>query len=163
MLPTLLAPDIQQGLQQLLVIGFVPSDDFLHGLMRRFVEDQSRGLNGPYLQVGLPFAAGQSERKFFCSFDMEFPGFRHQEAAWHRLSSHHLVDHTLVVTGADNGKTECFVCPVLGHCARAGKAGITPKARYLCTDAARTELSMTKANHRAQILRDTYGAKHALV
>jgi DEAD/DEAH box helicase domain-containing protein len=77
MLPSLLARDIQQGLQQFLVTGFEPSDDFLHGLMRRFVEDQSGWLKGPYLQVGLPFAAGHSGRKFFSSFDTEFPGFSH--------------------------------------------------------------------------------------
>lgn len=123
MLPSLLARDIQQGLQQFLITGFEPSDDFLHGLMRRFVEDQSGWLKGPYLQVGLPFTAGHSGRKFFSGFDTEFPGFSHQEAAWQRLSSQHLADHTLVATGTGSGKTECFVYPVLDHCARSRKAG----------------------------------------
>ncbi|MCF8208979.1 MAG: hypothetical protein K9K38_06195 [Rhodoferax sp.] len=31
MLPSLLARDIQQGIQQFLITGFEPSDDFLHG------------------------------------------------------------------------------------------------------------------------------------
>lgn len=123
MLPSLLARDIQQGLQQFLVTGFEPSDDFLHGLMRRFVDEQSGWLKGPYLQLGLPFTAGHSGRKFFNSFETEFPGFSHQEAAWQRLSSQHLADHTLVATGTGSGKTECFVYPVLDHCARARKAG----------------------------------------
>lgn len=48
MLPSLLARDIQQGLQQFLVTGFEPSDNFLHGLMRRFVEDQTGWLKRPY-------------------------------------------------------------------------------------------------------------------
>lgn len=123
MLPSLLARDIQQGLQQFLITGFEPSDDFMHGLMRRFVEDQSGWLKGPYLQIGLPFTGGAAGRKFFNGFETEFPGFSHQEAAWTRLSSQHLADHTLVATGTGSGKTECFLYPVLDHCARARKGG----------------------------------------
>jgi len=123
MLPSLLARDIQQGLQQFLITGFEPSDDFMHGLMRRFVEDQSGWLKGPYLQVGLPFTPGKAGKKFFSGFETEFPGHSHQELAWKRLSSQHLADHTLVATGTGSGKTECFVYPVLDHCARARKAG----------------------------------------
>lgn len=123
MLPSLLARDIQQGLQQFLVTGFEASDDFLHGLMQRFVDDQSGWLKGPYLQVGLPFTPGSAGRKFFSGFETEFPGHSHQEQAWQRLSSQHLADHTLVATGTGSGKTECFLYPVLDHCARARKAG----------------------------------------
>ena len=123
MLPSLLARDIQQGLQQFLVTGFEPSDDFLHGLMSRFVADPSGWLKGPYLQVGLPFTPGTSGRNFFSNFETEFPGHNHQEASWKRLSSQHLADHTLVATGTGSGKTECFAYPVLDHCARARKAG----------------------------------------
>ena len=123
MLPSLLARDIQQGLQQFLVTGFEPSDDFLHGLMSRFVKDQSGWLKGPYLQMGLPFTPGTAGRSFFGAFKTEHPSHSHQEAAWQRLSSQHLADHTLVATGTGSGKTECFVYPVLDHCARARKAG----------------------------------------
>lgn len=123
MLPSLLARDIQQGLQQFLVTGFEPSDDFLHGLMSRFVADPSGWLKGPYLQVGLPFTPGTSGRNFFSGFETEYPGHNHQEASWKRLSSQHLADHTLVATGTGSGKTECFAYPVLDHCARARKAG----------------------------------------
>jgi len=41
-----------------------------------------------------------------------------------------------------------------------GRVGITPKAIYLCTDAAQTAESMTKANRHAQSWRDIYDAKH---
>ena len=112
MLPSLLARDIQQGLQQFLVTGFEPSDDFLHGLMQRFVDDKSGWLKGPYLQVGLPFTSGSAGRKFFNAFETEFPGFSHQEHAWQRLSSQHLADHTLVATGTGNLGA---MPPVIGH------------------------------------------------
>ena len=123
MLPSLLARDIEQGLKQFLITGFEPSDDFLHGMVTRFVQESSSWLKGPYLQVGLPFTAGAAGRQFFKSFETDFPGYSHQEAAWARLSSQHQAISTLVATGTGSGKTECFVYPVLDHCARARKAG----------------------------------------
>ena len=69
MLPSPLTRDIQQGLQQFLITGFEPSNDFMHGLMRRFVDDQSRWLKGSYLQVGLPFTPSKAGRKFLNGFE----------------------------------------------------------------------------------------------
>ena len=99
MLPSLLARDIQQGLKQFLVSGFEPADAFMHGLMSRFVEEESAWLKGPYVQVGLPFVTGSARRKFFQTFETEHPGYGHQEQAWKRLSSQHLAASTLVATG----------------------------------------------------------------
>jgi DEAD/DEAH box helicase domain-containing protein len=144
MLPSLLARDIQQGLKQFLVSGFEPADAFMHGLMSRFVEEESAWLKGPYVQVGLPFVTGSAGRKFFQTFETEHPGYGHQEQAWKRLSSQHLAASTLVATGTGSGKTECFLFPVMDHCAReraAGKAGIKALVIYpmnaLATDQAR--------------------------
>jgi hypothetical protein len=53
MLPSFLAHDIQNGLKQFLLTGFEPSDDFFHGLMQRFVDEESAWMKGPYLQLGL--------------------------------------------------------------------------------------------------------------
>ena len=123
MLPSLLAKDIQTGLKQFLVAAFEPADPFMHGLMSRFVEDEAAWLKGPYVQVGLPFVPGAAGRDFFAGFQTEFPAFSHQEQAWRRLSSQHAAAHTLVATGTGSGKTECFLYPVLDHCARARQAG----------------------------------------
>ena len=133
MLPSLLARDIQQGLKQFLVAGFEPADAFMHGLMSRFVDDEAAWLKGPYVQMGLPFVAGTAGRKFFQTFETEFPGYSHQEQAWKRLSTQHLAVSTLVATGTGSGKTECFLFPVLDHCAReraAGHAGIKALVIY---------------------------------
>lgn len=54
MLPSLLARDIQKGLEQFLLTGFEASDDFMHGVMQRFVDQPTGWLKGPYLQIGLP-------------------------------------------------------------------------------------------------------------
>jgi len=123
MLPSLLARDIQAGLKQFLVAGFEPADDFMHGLMSRFVEDEAAWLKGPYVQVGLPFVRGTMGRGFFSAFETEFPGYSHQERAWNRLSSQHQAANTLVATGTGSGKTECFLYPVLDHCARERSDG----------------------------------------
>ena len=119
MLPSLLARDIQNGLKEFLVSGFEPADTFMHGLMGRFVDDEAAWLKGPYVQVGLPFVTGSAGNRFFSSFETEHPGYSHQEQAWKRLSGQHLGASTLVATGTGSGKTECFLYPVLDHCARA--------------------------------------------
>ena len=144
MLPSLLARDIQQGLRQFLLTGFEASDDFMAGVMERFVQDPQGWIKGPYLQLGLPFLLGPSEKKFFEDFETEHPGFVHQEAAWRRLSSRHEAASTLVATGTGSGKTECFLYPVLDHCARerrSGRKGIKALVIYpmnaLATDQAR--------------------------
>lgn len=123
MLPSLLARDIQTGLKQFLVAAFEPADPFMHGLMSRFVEDEAAWLKGPYVQVGLPFVPGKAGRGFFSGFQTQHPCFSHQELAWQRLSSQHLAANSLVATGTGSGKTECFLFPVMDHCARARKAG----------------------------------------
>ncbi len=125
MLPSLLAKDIQTGLKQFLVSGFEPADAFMHGLMSRFVEDESAWLKGPYVQVGLPFVTGASGKNFFPTFETQYSGHSHQEQSWKRLSSQHQAANTLVATGTGSGKTECFLYPLLDHSARARAAGET--------------------------------------
>jgi DEAD/DEAH box helicase domain-containing protein len=144
MLPSLLARDIQGSLKQFLVAGFEPADAFMQGLMSRFVEDEAAWLKGPYVQISLPFLAGNDGRKFFKAFETAFPGYGHQERAWKRLSSQHEAANTLVATGTGSGKTECFLYPVLDHCAREralAQAGVKALVIYpmnaLATDQAR--------------------------
>jgi DEAD/DEAH box helicase domain-containing protein len=144
MLPSLLAREIQNGLKSFLTTGFEPSDPLFGGIMKRFTEDASRWMKGPYIQLGLPFRTGAKGKGFFGRFETEFPGHVHQEAAWERLSSDRLAAATLVATGTGSGKTECFLYPVLDHCARArieGIVGIKALVIYpmnaLATDQAR--------------------------
>jgi uncharacterized protein len=41
-----------------------------------------------------------------------------------------------------------------------GRVGITPNSRYLCTEAARSQACMARANRRAQAWCDAYYARH---
>jgi len=144
MLPSLLARDIQNGIKQFLVTGFEPSDEFFHGLVSRFVDKEAAWMKGPFLQAGLPFRPGPAGRLFFEGFETQNPSYAHQETAWTRLSSQTGPVNTLVATGTGSGKTECFLYPVLDHCARTvrrGERGIKALVIYpmnaLATDQAR--------------------------
>ena len=144
MLPSLLAREIQNGIKNFLTTGFEPSDPLFAGVMERFAEDESRWLKGPYVQVGLPFRTGTKGKTFFENFEMEFPGYFHQEAAWQRFASDRAAASMLVATGTGSGKTECFLYPMLDHCARTngdGQGGIKALVIYpmnaLASDQAR--------------------------
>jgi DEAD/DEAH box helicase domain-containing protein len=125
MLPSLLAREIQNGLKHYLTTGFEPSDRMFSGVMQRFSDDESRWMKGPFVQIGLPFRTGTQGRAFFGNFQTEYPGHVHQEAAWGRLASNRLAAGTLVATGTGSGKTECFLYPLLDHCARANAEAVT--------------------------------------
>ena len=103
MLPSLLARDVQKGLKNFLIAGFEPSDPLFAGIMKRFTERESRWMKGPYIQLGLPFRTGTKGKNFFATFETEFPGHVHQEAAWERLASDRLAASTLVATGTGSG------------------------------------------------------------
>ena len=124
MLPSLLAREIQNGLKHFLTTGFEPSDPMFAGVMQRFTEDEARWMKGPYIQLGLPFRTGTHGKAFFDNFETEHPGHVHQEAAWQRLSGSGTAAGTLVATGTGSGKTECFLYPVLDHCARSTAKGV---------------------------------------
>src|SRR4051812_1622435 len=108
MFPSLLARDIQTGLKQFLVTAYEPSDDFFHGLVSRFVENESAWMKGPFLQTGLPFRPGPAGRGFFDGFETQRPSYTHQEKSWQRLTNEVGASNTIVATGTGSGKTECF-------------------------------------------------------
>ena len=118
MLPSLLARDIRTGLKQYLVTAYDPSDEFFNGLVARFVENESAWVKGPFVQVGLPFRSGRAGRDFFRIFRTDNPAYTHQEKSWERLTGGGAAN-TVVATGTGSGKTECFLFPILDHCARA--------------------------------------------
>ena len=144
MLPSLLVNEIREALQQFLIIGYEPSDPLFAGVMRRFAHEEHRWLKGPYVQVGLPYRTGPGGSAYFGRFEMDRPGYTHQEAAWQRLSSDRDGANTIVATGTGSGKTECFLYPILDHCARAiaqSQAGVKALIVYpmnaLASDQAR--------------------------
>lgn len=154
MLPSLLAREIQNGLKHFLRTGFEPSDPLFAGVMQRFTEDEARWMKGPYIQVGLPFRTGTNGKTFFGAFETEYPGHVHQEVAWQRLSGSRMAASTLVATGTGSGKTECFLYPVLDHCARANGDGNKPGIKALVIYPMNA-LAADQARRFAQVIAET--------
>lgn len=72
-------------------------------------------IKGPYLLLGLPFRRDERAPPFR-HVDPGFPPYRHQQQAFRRLCGEVKLA-TLVATGTGSGKTECFLLPILDHCA----------------------------------------------
>jgi len=141
MLPSLLAREIIQGLQAYITTGFETPTPHFSGAFRELVETPGRFYKGPYLSADLPFQAGDAGTDFFSGLKTDYPPYRHQQQAWQRLASDRDARSTLIATGTGSGKTECFLYPLLDHCARHPGPGVKAVIIYpmnaLATDQAR--------------------------
>ncbi|TLF45936.1 DEAD/DEAH box helicase [Halomonas urmiana] len=123
MLPSIVAHELQLSLHDYLRAAFPISTPHFRGdddqgetaLIDRFLATPGKLLKGPYLSLGLPFRRDDRDLPFR-HVDPGFPPYRHQQQAFQRLCGE--VKHsTLVATGTGSGKTECFLLPILDHCA----------------------------------------------
>jgi len=141
MQPSLLSQEIFNGLKSFITTGFETDTPYFKGIFSRFVETDGNLLKGPWLSMGLPFLQGKGGTDFFSTFNTSYPPYHHQQQAWERISSDHSGRSTLVATGTGSGKTECFLYPLLDHCARSEKKGIKAIVIYpmnaLATDQAK--------------------------
>ncbi|MCP4468207.1 MAG: DEAD/DEAH box helicase, partial [Halieaceae bacterium] len=120
MLPSLVVEEVRRGVAETLRAQFEPSTELFKDAIRRLIETPP-WVQGPYVQLGLPFVAGSSGKDFFTGFETEFPAHHHQELAWELCGRQGR--SMLVATGTGSGKTECFLYPVLEHVAQARQAG----------------------------------------
>jgi ATP-dependent helicase YprA (DUF1998 family) len=137
MIPSLVVSEIRSALVEFLATTFSLSDDGVRDELTRFLNDRDDGIfRGPYLRVRTPFravdAGWQSPLEWLPD---DFTPYLHQAAAFDRLSSadERTPQPTLVTTGTGSGKTECFLYPLLDHCARQrvlGKPGIKALILY---------------------------------
>ena len=128
LLPTRQARSIEEGLLDYLTTTFALADDDARLALAEFLRDEHTGLfKGPYLRLRLPFKPADAAPHF--SWIPEFTPYRHQAAAFARLSSDDLGPDkprplpTLITTGTGSGKTEAFLYPILDHVLRARRAG----------------------------------------
>ena len=122
MLPSLVVDEVRRGVAETLRTQFEPSNEHFKDAVRRLI-DAPGWVKGPYVQLGMPFVAGDAGRDFFDGFQTEHPAFLHQEQAWQRCAREGR--STLIATGTGSGKTECFLYPVLEHvAAHQGSPGI---------------------------------------
>lgn len=141
MQPTLLSQEISNGLKSFITTGFETDTPWFKGIFSRFVEGQGNLLKGPWISMGLPFQVGKQGRSFFSTFETAYPPYVHQQQAWERIASDRSAQSMLVATGTGSGKTECFLYPLLDHCARHREKGVKAIVIYpmnaLATDQAK--------------------------
>lgn len=127
MIPSLVAGEVRRALVDYLATTFGLSDDDVRDALSEFLTDPAEGIfRGPYLRVRTPFRTVGPDWVSPLGWLPEWFGpYVHQAAAFERLST--LAGHsprpTLVTTGTGSGKTECFLLPILDHCARARDVG----------------------------------------
>lgn len=92
-------------------------------MLEQFLSQPETLLKGPYLSAQLPFRKSDLPLNFFPNLTLPFPPHAHQAQAFQRLGIEVPLP-TLVATGTGSGKTECFMFPLLNHCAgvQANKA-----------------------------------------
>jgi ATP-dependent helicase YprA (DUF1998 family) len=127
MIPSLVVTEIRSALVEYLASTFALADDEVRDALSSFLEDQADGIfRGPYLKVATPFRSVDEGWESPLEWLPDgFTPYAHQATAFERLSANdgRKPAPTLVTTGTGSGKTECFLFPVLDHCARMRQAG----------------------------------------
>ncbi|MES9539948.1 DEAD/DEAH box helicase [Actinomadura sp. NPDC000600] len=146
MRPTLAADEVRRNLTQYLTTTFALADEQVRDGLDRFLNHPEQGIfRGPYLRIRTPFRVEPDGwRELLQWAPPGFAPYRHQAAAFRRLTTHgHEARPTLITTGTGSGKTESFLIPVLDHCRRRraqGKDGVKAVLLYpmnaLATDQA---------------------------
>ena len=127
MIPSLVAAEIRESLVDFLATTFALADSEVSERLADHLTDPSTGIfRGPYLRLRTPFRpVGDTWASPLGWLPPDFRPYVHQALAFERLSSagDRTPQPTLVTTGTGSGKTECFLLPVLDHCARAALTG----------------------------------------
>ncbi|QEC47296.1 DEAD/DEAH box helicase [Baekduia soli] len=128
MIPSLAATELREAIVEYLSTTFAIGDEETRGALIDFLTDDTDGIfRGPFLRVRTPFKRVDPawlQRSPLDWMPKDFQPFEHQAKAFERLGSRDGEPQpTLVTTGTGSGKTECFLTPILDHCARAVHAG----------------------------------------
>lgn len=127
MIPSLVAGEVRRALVDYLATTFSLADDDVRDALEAFLTDPAHGIfRGPYLRVRTPFRpVGEDWRSPLGWLPEGLVPYMHQAAAFERLSTlgGREPEATLVTTGTGSGKTECFLLPILDHCARQRDIG----------------------------------------
>ena len=117
MIPSVLARQLQGGVEDFLRTTFPISTPHFHGVIDRLLEEQGGIFRGPYVSAQLPFRKGTGQGEHFPNVPLGWRPFLHQEQAFQRLGGD-TPRSTLVATGTGSGKTESFLVPILDYCYR---------------------------------------------
>ena len=130
MLPSVVSRQVADSVAAFLRAAFPLNSPLFNGenndnvsMLEQFLAQPETLLKGPYLSAQLPFRKSDLPLNFFPNLTLPFPPHAHQARAFQRLGSD-APQPTLVATGTGSGKTECFMFPLLNHCAGASQAGV---------------------------------------
>ena len=130
MLPSVVSRQVADSVAAFLRAAFPLNSPLFNGenndnvsMLEQFLAQPETLLKGPYLSAQLPFRKSDLPLNFFPNLTLPFPPHAHQARAFQRLGSD-APQPTLVATGTGSGKTECFMFPLLNHCAGASHAGV---------------------------------------
>ena len=141
MLPAVISREIEEGIKSFLRTTFPPSTPAFENTLDEFLDAPGQVFKGPYYSLRLPFRPAPAAPLPFREITFPYPPHLHQARALTRLCGD-LQRSTLVATGTGSGKTECFLYPILDHCAaHLGEGGIKAIIIYpmnaLATDQAK--------------------------
>lgn len=114
MQPLIVANEVRRSVADFLSTAFPSTTPGFQGLIDRFLGQPGNLFRGPYLSMDLPFRTGAAGNTFSW-LPATFTPHAHQSRAWQRLAGEE-ARSTLVATGTNSGKTECFLYPILDHC-----------------------------------------------
>lgn len=124
MLPSVLAGQLQQGLEDYIKTTFPMTNPFFQGSLERLLDTDDSVFHEPYVAVRLPFRIAEDGPDMFTAIHMQYSPYVHQQKAFERLTGED-GRSTLIATGTGSGKTECFLYPILEYCYRhRGEPGI---------------------------------------
>ena len=132
MIPSLVVDEVRDSLVEYLASTFALADDDVREALSRFLQHEADGIfRGPYLRVRTPFES--VDERWQSPLDWlpgNFRPYLHQATSFERLGSRDSEPRpTIVTTGTGSGKTECFLYPILDHCARARARARTASRR----------------------------------
>ena len=155
MLPATLAHEVRKQILHYLEATFNTRNRQVEEALLRFFNDPQNGLfKGPWLQLRRPFRQAADDGSRFFDISLPFAPFRHQWLAWQRLTTKSdAARHTLVTTGTNSGKTECFMFPLLDHCWREHQAGRSDGIKAIVLYPMNALASDQAARFAAEILR----------
>ena len=130
MLPSVVSRQVADSVASFLRAAFPLNSPLFNGeennnvsMLEKFLSQPETLLKGPYLSAQLPFRKSDLPLNFFPNLTLPFPPHAHQAQAFQRLGIE-TPQPTLVATGTGSGKTECFMFPLLNHCAGASEASV---------------------------------------
>ena len=77
MLPSILARQVRNGVEDQLRATFAPSTQGFHSLIERFIDERESLIKGPWLSLDMPFRRSDHPGEFFSAIPLGFKPYKH--------------------------------------------------------------------------------------